>query len=79
MTKSHANKLGERLRALKSPDSVLLAELQEFRLAYGAPLQDAEARIRDALGIEVTSRLKTTNTIIEKLRRERTRLSEMQD
>lgn len=30
-------------------------------------------------GIEATARLKTTNTIIEKLRRERTRLSEMQD
>ncbi len=32
-----------------------------------------------ALGLEPTSRIKTVNTIIEKLRREKTRLSKMQD
>ncbi len=31
------------------------------------------------MGLEATSRLKTINTIIEKLRREKTRLAEMQD
>ena len=39
----------------------------------------AQAVIQDALGIEATARLKTVNTIVEKLRRERTRLAEMQD
>jgi ppGpp synthetase/RelA/SpoT-type nucleotidyltranferase len=40
------------------------------------------ARAQEVLreqGIRSTARLKTTNTIIEKLRRERTRLAEMQD
>jgi hypothetical protein len=35
--------------------------------------------LRDRLRVDATSRLKTVNTIIEKLRREKMRLAEMQD
>jgi ppGpp synthetase/RelA/SpoT-type nucleotidyltranferase len=38
----------------------------------------AQTQLKE-LGFEATSRLKTINTIIEKLRREKTRLAEMQD
>ena len=79
MTKSQINKLGERLRASASPDDDNLDLLQRFRELYSVPLASAQALLRDRLGLEATARLKTTNTIVEKLRRERTRLAEMQD
>lgn len=79
MTKSQINKLGDSLRAAGPPSEEDLARLQEFRATYDDPMATAQRLIQEALGIETTARLKTTNTIIEKLRRERTRLSEMQD
>jgi ppGpp synthetase/RelA/SpoT-type nucleotidyltranferase len=78
MTKSQINKLGEKLRKAPSLDAESLLLLQQFRSSYDEPLTEAQNVLRD-LGFEATSRLKTTNTIIEKLRRERTRLAEMQD
>jgi hypothetical protein len=42
-------------------------------------MEETLARIEQRIGIEARYRLKTVNTIVEKLRRERTRLSEMQD
>lgn len=79
MTKSQINKLGERLRAPGPPDDGDLAHLQQFRGRYGPPLVTVQALLRDQLGLETTARLKTINTIVEKLRREKTRLAEMQD
>ena len=79
MTKSQINRLGDRLRLSESPDEAALSELQEFRASYSEPMAKAQALLREVLGIEATSRLKTINTIIEKLRRERTRLATMQD
>jgi len=78
MTKSQINKLGEKLRTALELDGDTLARLQRFRASYDEPMLRVQALLRDA-GFESTSRLKTTNTIIEKLRRERTRLAEMQD
>ncbi len=69
MTKSQINRLGDRLRLSESPDEA----------AHSEPMAKAQALLREVLGIEATSRLKTINTIIEKLRRERTRLATMQD
>ena len=79
MTKSQANKLGERLRAQGQPDADALARLQEFRAEYDRPMLAVQAALSQTLGLKATSRLKTVNTIVEKLRREKTRLAEMQD
>ena len=78
MTKSQINKLGQKLRTLAELDADTLAQLQEFRASFDEPMFRAQTQIRK-LGFEATSRLKTINTIIEKLRREKTRLAEMQD
>jgi ppGpp synthetase/RelA/SpoT-type nucleotidyltranferase len=78
MTKSQINKLGEKLRKAFELDTETLLQLQQVRASYDKPMLEAQTRLRK-LGFEATSRLKTTNTIIEKLRRERTRLAEMQD
>ena len=78
MTKSQINKLGEKLRKAVELDTETLLRLQQVRASYDEPMLRAQTLLRE-LGFEATSRLKTTNTIIEKLRRERTRLAEMQD
>ncbi len=78
MTKSQINKLGEKLRKAFELDAESLLRLQQVRASYDGPMSAAQTLLRE-LGFEATSRLKTTNTIIEKLRRERTRLAEMQD
>jgi ppGpp synthetase/RelA/SpoT-type nucleotidyltranferase len=82
LTKSQANKLGDDVRRIAPGDpfpTILLSRLQEFRSSYDAPLVEAQALIRERLRLDTTSRLKTVNTIVEKLRREKTRLAEMQD
>ena len=79
MTKSQINRLGERLRAAIDLDADLLRALQELLSEYLGPMMKAQALVREGLGIAATARVKTVNTIIEKLRRERTRLSRMQD
>lgn len=79
MTKSQINKLGERLRTGGSPDLETLARLQEFRASYAEPLAKVQSLLRTDLHLEPVSRLKTPNTIVEKLRRDRTRLATMRD
>ncbi len=78
MTKSQINKLGEKLRKAFELDTETLWRLQQVRGSYDEPMLGAQTLLRESV-FEATSRLKTTNTIIEKLRRERTRLAEMQD
>ena len=78
MTKSQINKLGERLRVGPVTDA-LLEQLQQFRAGYAAPMINAQTLIKAALGLEATARLKTVNTTLEKLRREKTRLASVQD
>jgi ppGpp synthetase/RelA/SpoT-type nucleotidyltranferase len=77
-TTSQINALGERLRRAVRPASADLLMLQRLRADYDAPLAEVEDRLR-ANGLRTTSRLKTVGTIIDKLKRERTRLSRMQD
>ena len=79
MTKSQINKLGDRLRASGPPDDETLSRLQEFRGEYDGPMVTAHGLIQQRLGLATTARLKTVNTMVEKLRREKTRLAEMQD
>lgn len=79
MTISQIRALGERLRGKGTPRPDDLDLLQRLRSDYDAPLQYAETVLREHLGIAATSRLKTVQTLIEKLTREKTRLSVMQD
>lgn len=78
MTRSQINKLGERLRAPGPPGDADLASLQAFRAEFDAPMLKAQVLL-DRLGVQTTARLKTVTTIVEKLRREKTRLAQMQD
>ena len=79
MTTSQVNKLGDKLRSQTELDSETLQRLQDFRADYQAPMLKTQALVTELLGIDSTARLKTVNTIVEKLKRERTRLSTMQD
>ena len=78
MTKSQINRLGNRLRENPS-DQNLITQLQDLRALYEPQMATAQRLIREHLGLQSTARLKTVNTIIEKLQRERTRLAEMHD
>jgi len=57
----------------------LLAQLQEFRSRYAAPMLKVQTTLAEDLRLEATARLKTVNTTVEKLRRDKTRLSQIQD
>jgi len=71
MTRSGANKLGERLRKEEPPSVEALRQLHQFRAEHDAPLARVEDVLRDRLGLQPTPRLKTVTTIVEKLRRGR--------
>lgn len=78
-SKSQIDKLGEQLRKQDVPEEQALKQLQLVRAEYSAPLTKVESVLRNELGLQPTSRIKTVNTIIEKLKRDKTRLSRMQD
>jgi hypothetical protein len=75
---SKIDRLGERLVGTESPSDDDMEMLQRVRLAYDQPMVMTKGRLLDRLGLHATDRLKTENTIIEKVRR-KTRLSSMQD
>ncbi len=79
MTKSQINKLGERLRIAASEEDSRL--LNEFVISQDPNRLEVEAALRTLIGSDaaITSRLKTKTSILEKLRRQHTRLWEMQD
>ncbi len=78
MTKSQINKLGDRIRAAGGVlDAEMLEMLQDLRASYDAPMAKAQAELREKRGVESTARLKTVNTLVEKLCREKTRLAEI--
>ena len=68
MTKSQINRLGERLRTASELGAETLSQLQQFRASYDESMFRAQLLLKEA-GLQATSRLKTINTIIEKLRR----------
>jgi putative GTP pyrophosphokinase len=79
LSKSQINRLGDRLRThdLNEAD---LRLLDSYRRSFTEVYEDVVGRIRDQLSLEPTGRpAKSTTSIIEKLRREKTRLSRMQD
>ncbi len=67
LTKSQINKLGEKLRRQPTIDAAGLEQLQALRSLYDAPMAQAQALLRERLGLDATSRLKTVNAILEKL------------
>lgn len=80
-TKGQVDRLGDRLRASPTLSESELDELQELRREYDAALAIALNRIADQLPqLHPTSRLKTVQTLVAKLRREPTmNLSQVQD
>lgn len=70
ISKSQLDKLGDRLRDSAQPTGDDLDLLEAVLSAYDEALQVVATRLRDR-GMTPTTRLKTTGTIIDKLRRDR--------
>jgi ppGpp synthetase/RelA/SpoT-type nucleotidyltranferase len=69
LSKSQIERLGLRLVAEEGPSEEDLDLLRRLLLARSEQLDRAEARLRAGLDIVPTSRVKNTETILEKLRR----------
>lgn len=79
LTKSQINRLGDRLRKGKASDDHLRL-LDLYRLSFGPASETVVDAIRSQLRLQPSVRTsKTRTSIIDKLRREKTRLSQMQD
>lgn len=72
MSNTQVNKLGRRLRDSDTISDDDLEMLQRVRMAHADVLDEVARILRDELGLQPTSRLKTVNTLLDKLRRERT-------
>jgi ppGpp synthetase/RelA/SpoT-type nucleotidyltranferase len=68
-SKSRISRLGKALISASPPPAESLKELHELLIVYDAALDVAIARIREHVNVQLTSRLKNTGTILEKLRR----------
>lgn len=79
LSKSQIDKLGERLRTSNEVSVDDLTLLQQVRAEHDAAMAVVADRLASELGLEPGTRLKTVGTIVDKLRRERMRLSQMQD
>lgn len=69
LSKSQIDRLGSRLVGEDGPADEDLDLLHQLLLVRSEQLNRAEARVREELGIVPTSRVKNTETILEKLRR----------
>lgn len=82
MSRSATDALGDRLAASNPPAGSDLDLLDALLRERESALPDVLPRVRESLGGlpgEVTFRVKTAQTLLDKLRRNRTRLSTMQD
>lgn len=78
MTKTQIDKLGDRLKI--GPKEADLRLLDEYRTSFAEAFDYVLHVVRDELGLTTTGRrAKTTESIIAKLKRERSRLSQLQD
>jgi hypothetical protein len=75
---SKANKLGDRLRKSEVPSEEDLRLLQEVLADHAGPMDTVQHTLK-GLGLQSTARFKTSGTIIDKLKRDATRLGKMQD
>ena len=78
MSKTQIDRLGDRLKKGVVGDDDLRT-LDEYRDSFDPAYEIAIKLLRDKLGLEPTGRRKSRPSILDKLRRERTRLSQMQD
>lgn len=79
MSKSQVDRLGERLR-LGPIGETELQELSLYRERFSSAYRTVAERVREGLGYVPTGRpAKSTSAIVEKLRRESIRLSQIQD
>jgi putative GTP pyrophosphokinase len=78
-SKSQIDRLGQRLRTGNVTDDDL-RELDAYRRSFNAPYQLVVETVRRTLNIDPTGRpAKSTTSIVDKLRRETIRLSQVQD
>lgn len=79
LSKTQIDRLGDRLREGPLSDSDLRI-LDDYRRSFGEAYEEVVGTIRERLKLEPTGRpAKSTGSIIEKLRRESIRLSQVQD
>lgn len=79
MTRNQIDKLGERLRS-GSPQDADLRLLDEYRSSFSIAYENVIAVIRQKLTVQPVGRMKSNESILQKLRREpNMRLSRMQD
>ena len=79
LSKTAIDQLGVRLRKATVPQISDLRLLQDYRAGFGPACDAVAQKLVKLLGAEPSSRIKTLNTLIDKLRRDKTRLSTMQD
>jgi hypothetical protein len=70
LSTAQLERLGKRLIAESPPAEADLQVLHELLAARSELLDRAIARVKDELGLDLTSRVKNTGTILEKLRRQ---------
>ena len=79
-TRSQIDRAGERLRKAETPNESDRELYNEYRASFVQPLNQAVDTLRAlANGMPVADRLKRFETTIQKLRRQRTRLSSIED
>jgi ppGpp synthetase/RelA/SpoT-type nucleotidyltranferase len=79
LSKTQIDRLGDRLRRGPSSEADLRL-LDEYRRSFGPAYESVIRTIREGLQLEPTGRpAKSTTSIVEKLRRESIRLSQIQD
>jgi putative GTP pyrophosphokinase len=80
MSTSQVDRLGERLRGAEVLSEEDLALLQRFRAEHEAALIEVQSRLEGAIpGVAQAARIKTIQTLHDKLRRQSTKLSRIQD
>ena len=78
LSKSEIDRLGDRLRA-GPPSPSDLQMLSDYRLSFRPAFELVQSKLQEQ-GLSPTGRrAKSTNSIVDKLRRQKTRLSRMQD
>lgn len=70
--------LGSRLRASNTPDPKDVALLGEVLIQFNRAMEEVAAGL-DSIGLKATTRLKSTGTIVDKLKRTFDNLKSMQD